>query len=75
MIHKTVSLIDVSMTYPGVYVPYLQVLREHGVHVLTVRDVLSFAVDEHIGARVDLEDVAMEALKYQMATGGHQNEA
>ena len=30
-------------------------LREHGVKVLTVREILAFGVEEHIGARVDLE--------------------
>jgi hypothetical protein len=49
-----------------------QVLREHGVRVLTVREILAHGVDEHMGARVQLESMAMAMLKYQV--GGHQRE-
>jgi arginine deiminase len=48
---------------------FRQVLRDHGVRVLTVREILAFGVDEHMGARCDLEDVAMDSLTYQMAAG------
>jgi hypothetical protein len=34
-------------------------MREHGVKVLTVRDILSYGVEDHVGARVELEDLAM----------------
>lgn len=46
-----------------------QVIREHGIKVLTVRDILAFGVEEHIGARVDLEDLAKSALTYELAAG------
>jgi arginine deiminase len=45
---------------------FRQVLREHGVRVLTVREILSHGVDQHVGARVQLEGLAMSALKYQV---------
>ena len=45
---------------------YRRVMRENGVKVLTVRDILSYGVEEHIGARVELEDVAMQALTYDL---------
>eukprot|EP00798_Chlamydomonas_sp_ICE-L_P013898 gene13898-19825_t len=44
-------------------------LREHGVKVLTVREVLSYNVEENISARVDLEDLACSALVYTIASG------
>jgi hypothetical protein len=44
-------------------------MRENGVKVLTVRDILSYAAEEHIGARVELENLAMRALKYELAEG------
>ena len=37
--------------------------------MLTVREVLSYGVDEHIGARVELEELAMRALTYNLAEG------
>lgn len=48
---------------------FREVLREMGVHVLTVREVLAFAVEDHVGARVQLEDVAMTSLVYTLAEG------
>lgn len=36
-------------------VPSPQVLREHGVRVLTVREILAYNVDTNMSARVDLE--------------------
>ena len=44
-------------------------MRECGVKVLTVRDILSYGADEHIGARVELEDLAMKSLTYDLANG------
>lgn len=41
-------------------------MRENGVKVLTVRDILSYGVEEHIGARVELENLAMQALTYDL---------
>lgn len=35
-------------------------MRDKGVRVLTVREILSFGGEDHIGARVALEDFAME---------------
>ena len=48
---------------------FRRVMREAGIRVLTVREVLSFGVDEHIGARVELEELAMRALTYNLAEG------
>ena len=39
------------------------------LQVLTVRDILKYGVSDHMGARVDLEELAMKALKYNMAEG------
>ena len=39
------------------------------LQVLTVRDILKYGVSDHMGARVDLEELAMKALKYSMAEG------
>ncbi|KAL6748381.1 hypothetical protein V8C86DRAFT_2879369 [Haematococcus lacustris] len=44
-------------------------LRAHGLRVLTVREVLSYNVDDNISARVDLEDLTFSALDYEMAPG------
>ena len=44
-------------------------MREMGIKVLTVRDILSYGADEHVGARVELEDLAMRALRYDLADG------
>jgi arginine deiminase len=51
---------------------FRQVLREHGVRVLTVREILAFGAESHVGARADLEDLAMTALAYVLgrAAGG-----
>ncbi|GBF90210.1 arginine deiminase [Raphidocelis subcapitata] len=49
---------------------FRQVLREHGVRVLTVREILAHGVDEHMGARLALERLAAATLTYTMA-GGH----
>lgn len=46
--------------------PPLQVLREHGVKVLTVREILAHGVEQHMGARVALERLALEALTYKV---------
>lgn len=48
---------------------FRRVMREHGVKVLTVRDILSYGVEDHVGARVELEDLAMKALNYELAEG------
>lgn len=45
------------------------VLRDHGIKVLTVREVLAHRVDVHVGARLDLEKMAAEALTYTMEPG------
>jgi hypothetical protein len=46
------------------------VLRDHGVRVLTVREILAHGVDEHMGARVQLENLAMATLTYQVGLRG-----
>lgn len=35
-------------------------MREKGVRVLTVREILAFGTSDHVGARVELEQFAME---------------
>jgi len=42
--------------------------------VLTVRDILSYGVRSHMGARVDLELLAMRALSYTVAPGSTADE-
>ncbi len=37
--------------------------------VLTVRDIMKYGVHDHMGARVELEELATKALKYQIAEG------
>lgn len=59
---RPVNLDDSKMQHAK----FREVLREHGIKVLTVRDVLSFAVERHVGARVELEELAMKALKYEL---------
>jgi arginine deiminase len=44
-------------------------MRENGVRVLTVREILAYGVDVHVGARVELEEFAMQALTYRLAEG------
>jgi hypothetical protein len=44
-------------------------MRAAGLRVLTVRDILSFGVEDHMGARVELEELATLALQYEMAKG------
>lgn len=48
---------------------FRNVLREHGVRVLTVREILAYNVDTNMSARVDLEELAFSALTYVMAPG------
>jgi hypothetical protein len=54
---------------PGCSCCCLQVLRAHGVRVLTVREILAFGVEERMGARVELEDLAAGTLTYRLADG------
>lgn len=42
-------------------------MRDNGVKVLTVRDILSYGVEDHIGARVELEDLAMQVSPLNLA--------
>ena len=44
-------------------------MRQAGIRVLTVRDILSFGVEDHVGARVELEELATRALTYAVAEG------
>lgn len=37
--------------------------------VLTVRDIMKYGVHDHMGARVELEELATKALVYQVAEG------
>jgi hypothetical protein len=44
-------------------------LREHGVRVLTVREILAAHTDTNMSARVDLEELASSAMTYELAPG------
>jgi hypothetical protein len=48
---------------------FLQTLRAQGVRVLTVREILAFGVEERMGARVELEDLAASTLTYRLSEG------
>ncbi|KAF8072641.1 CPN20 [Scenedesmus sp. PABB004] len=48
---------------------FREVLRAHGVRVLTVREILAFGVEERMGARVELEELAADTLTYRIADG------
>lgn len=39
------------------------------MQVLTVRDIMKYGVHDHMGARVELEELALKALSYNMAEG------
>uniref|UniRef100_A0A7S0UQV8 Arginine deiminase n=1 Tax=Polytomella parva TaxID=51329 RepID=A0A7S0UQV8_9CHLO len=46
---------------------FRKVIREHGVKVLTVREILAYNVESTVSARVDLENLAFSAMKYELA--------
>lgn len=48
---------------------FRRTMRAAGLKVLTIRDILSFGVDDHMGARVELEELATKALQYEIAKG------
>ncbi|CAD7696331.1 unnamed protein product [Ostreobium quekettii] len=48
---------------------FRQVLRSYGLRVITVREVLAFGADDHVAARLGLEDLAMNSLSYRLAEG------
>lgn len=48
---------------------FRRTMRAAGLKVLTVRDILSFGVEDHMGARVELEELATKALQYVLAEG------
>ena len=48
---------------------FRRTMRAAGLKVLTIRDILSFGVEDHMGARVELEELATHALQYEMAKG------
>ena len=45
------------------------------MRVLTVREILAFGVEERMGARVDLEDLAANTLTYKLAQGAYLQQA
>ncbi|KAL6776838.1 ADI1 [Auxenochlorella protothecoides x Auxenochlorella symbiontica] len=53
---------------------FRNVMREKGVRVLTVREILAYGTEDHVGARVDLEDFAVQALTYQLAKDGRMED-
>lgn len=48
---------------------FRRVMRAAGLKVLTIKDILSFGVSEHLGARCELEELASKALQYEVAEG------
>lgn len=48
---------------------FRRVMRDKGVRVLTVREILAYGASDHVGARMELEDLAMNALTYAVAPG------
>lgn len=48
---------------------FRRTMRAAGLKVLTIRDILSFGVEDHMGARVELEELATRALQFQLAEG------
>ena len=45
---------------PQAHAEFRRVMREKGVRVLTVREILAFGTADHVGARVELEEFAMQ---------------
>ena len=43
---------------------FRKIMRECNVRVLTVREILAYGTEKHVGARVELENFAMRALTY-----------
>lgn len=48
---------------------FRRIMRDSNVRVLTVREILSYGTEEHVGARVELENFATQALTYCLAEG------
>jgi len=48
---------------------FRRVMAELGVKVLTVKEILAQGVDHHVGARVELENLAMQAVTYRLSDG------
>lgn len=48
---------------------FRDIMRQFGVKVLTVREVLRYAAGVNMRARTELEDYAMEVLDYKLAPG------
>ena len=48
---------------------FRRTMRAAGLKVLTIRDILSFGVEDHMGARVELEELATKALQYEVEKG------
>lgn len=66
-IRDTPPLDSYPHTHTQAHTEFRRVMREAGVKVLTVREILSYGVDSHVNARVALEDLAMRALTYTLA--------
>lgn len=47
---------------------FRRVMRDKGVKVLTVREILAYGGEDHVGARVALEDFAMEVCRQGTGT-------
>ena len=50
---------------------FRRIMRNNKVRVLTVREILAYGTEEHVGARSELEDFAMQALTYKLAEGAN----
>ncbi|KAK9829371.1 hypothetical protein WJX72_005446 [[Myrmecia] bisecta] len=69
-LHPRASLYERPVNLDGAsraHSEFREVMREAGLKVLTVRDILAYGVEQHIGARVELEELALKALTYSMA--------
>lgn len=53
----------------GAHAEFRRIMRQNGLRVLTVREILAYGTEEHVGARAELEDFAMTALTYRLAEG------
>jgi arginine deiminase len=67
-LHPRASLFEkpVNMTQAQMaHAEFRKLMRENNVRVLTVREILAYGTDKHVGARVELENFAATVLTYE----------
>lgn len=67
-LHPRASLFEkpVNMTQAQMaHAEFRKLMRENNVRVLTVREILAYGTDKHVGARVELENFAAKVLTYE----------